>query len=287
MESGLVIMPNISFSVYMDAIFEPIAAAAGLPELVGKLKTAPLAPERESTEFPLLRALVSYGGDYVPLPGDSFLFRFKASDLTFACLQIDGVSERSREDLLTKARLAGLVEAELTEAMFLFLAYNLKNVYKIKAEFTRREDPENLINIIDEAYLGHSIYDVMKWFRDVVVFELRSDSIYSDRNNFCLAAFCACIVPELRSEKLEGALAAKILSLVEEESINPEALYFALTSTHWRHIALELYKCIEALFYLPWIRSLREKIESTIDCLLFAQYCKQELRWQEREKRID
>ena len=257
---------------------------AELQNLAPELKTAPIPAERKKSQYALLKALVPLGGDQLVLPGDAFLFRCKTKESSYICVQSEGLSLSSRANLLRCAQSAGLLEAELTEGMFLFLAYNLKGTYKPKSEYMTRESAENLINIVDDSYVGHSIYDVMKWFRDIVVYEVPPDSPYSTRNNYAFAALFVSSVQEFKSARINDITAGKIARLLEFQNLNPENLYLALTSNHWNHIVLELYKCLEPAYYLPWVRALRARLSFTMPGLTLARHCRLELNWQEKEE---
>lgn len=277
-------MPRPSFDDYMLALFKPFVSAAERADLAGKLKTAHLPPDRSADQFALLRSTKSVDEEHVFLPPDSFIFRFDNLHGRYLCVQSDGLDAKGCENLVKWADSRGLEETELDEASFLFLVYTLRGAYKPKSKFLSPEAAEDLIDIVDADYVGHSIYQVKEWYRDVTIFKIPDDNSFQCRANFGVAASLAGSVSDFRSAIVPEPVANAIAELTEFPNINPENLYFALTATHWRHIVLEIYKCLEAAFFLPWAKKLCDVLGHQMSALDMAQHCKTNLRWREKEK---
>lgn len=278
-------MGRPSFSDYMEALFAPLVGAAGRPDLLRQLKTADLAEDRRSDQFERLKRSRIMGGEHVSLPPNSFVFRYRNSYGAFLCVQNEDLDPQGREQLSIWGPSGGLTETRLDKSAFLFLVYSLRGSYKPKSEFLTRDTAENVIDIIGSDYPGHSIYEVQKWYRAVAVFEIPEDHVFRSQSNYGVAANIAARMPDFRSALIPPALATAIAGLTNLPNVNPENLYFALTSAHWRHVVLEIYKCLEAAFYLPWAKNLRDALGHQMSALEMAQHCKKNLRWRENEAR--
>ncbi|MNF89680.1 hypothetical protein D3C84_722130 [compost metagenome] len=57
-----------------------------------------------------------------------------------------------------------------------------------------------------------------------------------------------------------------------------------MTSTHYKHAFLELYRCIESVYTLPRALSLKSKTGLTIAGHLVAKICIEELGWRRKEE---
>jgi hypothetical protein len=268
---------------YIESLFAPFVVAAERPELASKLTTARL-PQSRRDQLQLLSTLGGYGGACVLLPSDSFVFRFRNRKGLYLCVQTDGLSLADVEQIGGWAQDANLIETPLEESSFLFLVRELNGIYKPKTEFLSKSSADNIINIIGPGYKGHDFYDVQKWYRELTIFEIPSDNLLQLQNNYGIAARIAAATSALRSPIIDRELAVRIQRLTQSPNVNPENLYFALTSNHWKHVVIELYKCIEAAFYLPWTRSLRDVLGHSATALDLAKHCKSELGWREKEK---
>ena len=194
---------------------------------------------------------------YLPLD----LVRFpvaRCKDDVYLCIQREGLDQKGSARLSAWGEASGITETQLDESGFLFLVYALQGTYKPKSEFLSQDAAENVIDVVQSGYVGHSIYDVQSWYRDVAVFAIPEDHVFRTRSNYGVAANLAASLPDFRSALISSSLASAIFGLSGLPNINPENLYFALTSTHWRHVILEIYKCLEATFYLPC----REKVSA-------------------------
>jgi hypothetical protein len=269
---------------YIAALFAPFVEAAGDPPWASRLTTAVLPEDRLVNQYRRLARLEELGGAPLPLISDRFIYRFRHHEGAFLCVSVEGLTSESMELLRNWAAEQELTEVDLEEAAFLFLAHAAATQFRPKSANLTREGALQLIAVVDQDYSGHSIYDVMGWYQDVAVFEMPEDNINRNLAGHAVAGSLAASVADFRSRLISPNLADSIGKILALTNVNPENIYFALTTSHWKYVVVELYKCLEAAFYLPWIKTLRDAIGHDMSALEMAQKCKQSLQWREKEK---
>ncbi len=276
-------MSKPSFSQYMDAVFSPFVRASGNPTWASQLRTADIPVERRDQQFTHLKTLEAVGGPPIPLNSGSFLYRFRHNDAALLCVGTENIDEEDVVRLSEWSTSNNLLEHEYEECLVLFLAYYAKDYFRPRASYLRRSSAEELIGIVDESYVGHDIDEIQKWYGKVSFYSIPPGHIFGEMNNYVIAASLATSAPSLRSNIMPQGIATLINDLNILNNVDPENLYFALTSVHWKHVFVEVYKCIEAAFFLPWVRSLRRAIGGSVSAIELAQHCKEHLKWREKE----
>jgi len=278
-------MTRPSVAEYMAALFEPLVEAAGRPDWANQLKTAPLPKERQISQYRRLAKINEFGGVPLPLVSDSFIYRFRHDEGWYLCVETENLTSDGKDRLNSWAASNQLIQQEgVEEAAFLFLAYNAKDYFRPKSIHLSRKAADDILGITDQDYGGHNIYEVQRWYRDITVFGIPEDNVFRSVTGYGIAASLASAVVEFRSPLVSPPLASAIAQLAQLPNVNPENLFFALTSTHWKYIVVEIYKCLEAAFYLPWVKSLRDALGHQMSALSMAQQCKASLRWRENER---
>jgi len=273
--SKLKTMVSISQKDYMKAIFGPLCEVAGRNDLLPKLKTAPLPKERSKGQYTLLKCLRAVEAEPALLLGDSFVFMFTDGVKEYFCVQIEGLSDRARNVLSESMQRNFCHEVLLDEAVFMFIAVNVRGINRIRSEYMATAAAENELDIIgdDVQYVGHEFYHVVELFKEIAVFEIDKNSLLSGSNNTFMAN-CLCMeISEYRSTKISASIIGVMRDLWRIKNIDQERIHMALTSSHWSHIFLEMYKFIEAAFYLPWMIALKEMINVEAGGLFLFQKC--------------
>lgn len=268
----------------VESAFAPFVAAAGGPNYAAQLKTADLPAERKEEQFAKFKSLKAFGGDPLYLPGNGFLARFVHSAGAFICVSDHHLDDDGREALSAWAIAEGLLESSLDEATFLVLCDELGGFYRPVGLNLKKQRAENLLEVVDGAYEGHDINDMMDWYQSVAIFEIPADHYALAASPYRIAAALVSKNSFYRPDIIDDEIANAIYQLNELDNLNPENLYFALTSSHWKHTFLDLYKCLEAIFYLPWTSVLRDSLKSELTALALAKECRRSLIWREREK---
>ncbi len=272
------------YRLWVGNAFAPFVSAAGNPQYARALKTLDLPPEEREIQFEKFKTIEPLGGEPLHLPPNGFISRFRDSKSLFLCISNQGLDEEESNALTDWCLEEGLTEEGLDEATFLFLASQQSGFYRPVGRNLQRARAENLLDIVDADYRGHDISDLIRWYQSALIFRVPEDHRFADVSIYRIAAAIAARTDFYRPHSLGADLANAIAGLVELPNINPENIYFALTSTHWKHTFLDLFKCLEAIYYLPWARSLGQSIDSRLTALALAKQCRQNLMWREREK---
>lgn len=269
---------------YIAALFAPFVAAAGNPPWSAELKTAPIPENRRDTQYRRFAKIEEFGGPPVSLAGDQFICRFRHHEGSYLCIGIEGLNPSEILALRTWADSQQLTEVAIDETTVLFLAYYASSKFKPRSTALTESGALEIIDIIDDDYNGHEIFDLVKHYQDFLVFEIPKDNRFLSVSKHSIACNLSSQIPVMRSSIITDDLAGKILRLSELPNVNPENLYFCLTTNHWKYAAIEIYKCLEAAFYLPWTKGLRDAISHEMSALQMARECKLNLQWREKEK---
>lgn len=268
----------------MEAIFHDLLEAANRPELVGKTKTAPLPKDREEEQFKKLPRLKVHGGNALRLIGSRFVARYIDGETIHLCVQTEGINSSGTEALGRVLEEYGAQPALLDESTFLFLAFRFKGYYRPPTRALDLQQSRDLVDIaFEENYNGHNIDDLVNIFSRISIFSLDRDSILASCNDWWLASLIAISDRQFRSDLLPDNITDIVGNLIYLENVNPENIYYALTSMHWKHCFLELYKCIESLHYLPWMNSLKTVMGITEQGYTLSRKVRSSLAWREKE----
>ena len=268
----------------MAAVFGDLLAAANRLELAGKVKTAPLPKDREREQFEKLPRLKSHGGEALHLIGSRFLARYRDGNTIYLCVQTEGVNAAGDRALETVLEEYGAEPALLDESTFLFLALRFKGYFRPPARALEVNSARNVIDLaLDKQYEGHDIDDLVNIFSRISIFSFDRDCILANCNEWWLASLIATSDRQFRSDLLSEDITADIGALIHLGNVNPENVYYALTSMHWKHCFLELYKSIESLHYLPWMNNLKSAVGITERGYALSRKIRSSLAWREKE----
>lgn len=246
------------FADYMVVLFEPLIAAAKRPDLDGKLITADLPVDRKEAQFAKLSSLKKAGDGPIYFGPAGFIARFYYGNETFFCVSAEQLNTQENADLEDWAESQELIKTELDESTFLFLTYNFRSLYRVKSAYLQQQDAENMIDVPrSSGEYEFDINDVINWYERIVVFQVPRDSLFLNSTDFKIAAHLTAANKAFRSPLIDDDTVIALRSLLLAGNVNPELVFFALTSSHWKHVFLEVYRCIEVLFFLPWALKLK------------------------------
>lgn len=275
-----------TFAEYMAAVFGEIALVAGQSEILPKFRTADLPEEIRPEQFAKLRSLKVYGGPPEPLIGGGFIFRQRQDTDIILTVSVENLTAVEIEELDSLVAVNGGDAEDLDPAAFCSLAYQAVGHYRIRSSLRSNEAAQDvLLNFSGfDSYTGHDVFDVMGWFEAVRRYRFPPSAMMSQARSSYVAAVISAGHPAFRSKLLPEDIVAQLSTLAQMSNINPENIYTALTASHWKHAFLEVYRLVEAVYYLPWIMSLRSATSQNVPGLKLAQHCRDELAWREREK---
>ena len=274
----------LDFNERMKLLFGPWAAAAGRPDLTDQLKTAPLPKERKNDQFERLKLLRSADVSAMPLSGRAFVFRYEDETSRILAVDIDELNASDRESLSGWAAQYGLTSIEMEEADFIFLTSELSGIFTPKARYLVPSEASNVLDVVGDGYAGHSIYDIIGYFRQLSLFRIDGDSSLFSCSAYALAAKAAIAVAAFRSQTPSPEAVSALSKIETLPNVNPENIYYALMATQWRYVVLETYKCLEPAFFLPWIAILRDALGVSTPAYEMVNSCRSSLQWREKEK---
>jgi len=244
----------ISVPTLMAAAFAELQQVAAIADNAHPaLKTADLADERKTHQFPRIASIAKSQVETIYLHNDCFITRFTCQNDYYLALKTQDLIASELDETIKLLETYGLFEHELEECFFLYLRHTLKRLYKVKRD---RRDPQrsrDILEISDQTdYIGHDIHDLISYHEDITIFKIDNNSIFSNCELWGIASAIASNLTPYRSALIPSDSALQIASISTAAPHLSQNVYTALTSIHWKYTFFELYKCIESLFFLPW-----------------------------------
>ena len=144
---------------------------------------------------------------------------------------------------------------------FLFLIHEFNRFVEIRSEYKN-----NKLNLTDKLVDGITISDYMEFYENIFVFQLDKENFMYDYSLYRIAVEFFCNIESLRylnsSKNSEDTLQTylnNIKLLVDKIDLDDKKINFfdiefilnSLSSLYWKNAFLELYKCLEALYWIP------------------------------------
>lgn len=276
-------MPNVED--YMQAIFGEISTAAGRSDLLPRLKTRDLPVDIRADQLRKLSKTRLYGGPPEPLVGGGFVMRLITDGRVSLIVYVQHLNDAQELELDDLISSVGGAKTDFEIYHFCSIALYGSPYYRIQSELRSEEAAIDKIDLLsDPHYLGHDILEVRNWFERVSVYEILPESAILESSGTYISALLACNHKGFRSGLIGDEICAKMAGLLDLHNVNPENLYLSQTTSHWKHAFLEIYKLLEAIYYLPWVVNLRDASGMSSPALQLAQHCRAGLAWREKEK---
>lgn len=188
------------------------------------------------------------------------------------------------EDALLVLEMEGILRVDANSALLLASLKDM-SVRRVPS-VNLQELEENILSQQEDSkeYIGHDLSELQDFFEPVVFFEILPDSVYRSRLVNEVAYYVASYSLELINPKLEPFLAEFRSLLSHDGSFMKQNIFWSMTSTHYKHAFLELYRCIESVYTLPRALSLKSKTGLTLAGHLVAKICIEELGWRRKEE---
>jgi hypothetical protein len=277
-------MAGRDYRKYVTSVFEPLARAASRPDLLAKLSTAAVENDRKKEQFSYFKSLKIDSSNIVYLPNGGFAAIFDREDGRFFAVSSAGLNATEEESLITWGASIGLDQTDLDESIFIFLAHELKGYYRLGDRFRAPEEALNAIDIINDEYAGHRYDDLYSFYRPLFLFRIPVENALIDADIFALASAMCVENSPVRSQILDDNVNNALSDLRVFPSVNQESIFQALTSSQWRHVFLEIYRCMESIFYLPWILDLKRSGGMVGRAYDLKYSCRTSLLWREKER---
>ena len=84
---------------------------------------------------------------------------------------------------------------------------------------------------VDNSYEGHSVDDLIGYYRPTYILSLPPDSVLTDADPYTIAAELLAMVPSLRSPIIDDDFSTRVHQLLSIPSVSPENIFLSLTAT--------------------------------------------------------
>ncbi|EKO3413949.1 hypothetical protein ACIL2S_000372 [Vibrio fluvialis] len=136
----------------------------------------------------------------------------------------------------------------------------------------------------EDDYRGHSYYEIIKYFKNIVIFRFNNGDIENNFNTerlfFYILSFSSRF-NQINNYRL-NELYSKVFS--EVEKISHDNIFMSMTSPHRKHSFLEAYRCLEWIYVLPRILTLKDEIKYEYAGFNLANSCVKSLSWRRKEE---
>ncbi len=131
-----------------------------------------------------------------------------------------------------------------------------------------------------------TVSDLQPFFADMDVWRLNKNITISESLFYSLYISYLCNTKIPFHLNFSENTINHIYELCENETAQllGENLYMCLTSTHWKHSFLELYRCLENLFYFPYIRNLYNFYGKKVSINKISESFEKILGWHPKEE---
>ena len=231
--------------------------------------------------------------DLIPLATGGFAVKMSCestSSLVTSSLVLIG-SKIKLEDLKDLSNDAFKYNEVFDDALFLILSKEFEQYLKIKPQVSP-EYVEDVLDIVsDPNYEGHTVEDFSNFYDPVYVVNIASDSILADNDTMGLVIELSRFVPSLLHCQ-DMKFINLINGLSKSKYIDKSMLYESLTSFYSKHAFLDIYRCLEKLFYFSWMYLLSQNLSqnflkdySNLNLNLdeLKNICEKNLSWQSKE----
>lgn len=282
-------------SEYIPHLFEQLLKFTGKEkELTGKLKSEHIESEEIRKNFSsniiIDRNLIA------PLATGGVVIDMKCNDTHSLVLIGSRVGLSDLNGLSSSDNFS--YNETFNPALFLILTKDFKPYIKVGSIYQteKKNDIENFLDIIDEEYRGHSIEDISKYYEPIYIVDIKPNSVLKDQDFISLIISLSIEIPSLLHCKNKEFLeAVRKISDIEnkytEEKyiIDAEMLYQSLTSFYSRHAFLDIYRCLEKLFYFPETYRLHQELKKKnfsfiIELHDLKNICEESISWKRIEK---
>lgn len=276
-------MARVGYKDCVARAFSPLVEAARREELAGHLTTQRLSVEDSEVQFPKFGSLRTTDAEPLFLPNGGFLYPFLTNDsLAIAISLYEDIEELENSLRPFLEENQGYIE-EMDASSFLFLSYHAHDYMRLRQAFQKQLAAENVINVIDDNYKGHDIYDLMSYYQPVYVIYIPTESAITMANQYSIAVEVINLLPSLRPAIIDQQFSDSAYKLISYPCIDSEKIFLSLVSTRWRYVFLELYRCLEALLYVPWMTAIQRTIPTSMPLRDLYSSIRNSLNWREHK----
>lgn len=137
----------------------------------------------------------------------------------------------------------------------------------------------------DSSYIGHDWREMSAFTDRLLIVKIEPDSVLFKQNFESVMFYILSYSDEIKHLQFSSDLLNKYRELFLVRSLTiKENVFLSLTSTHWKHSFLEIYRCVEAIYSLPWALSIKKELDLDKPAKLVAAAVVDALSFRGREK---
>ncbi len=266
------------------SVFEPLANASGRIDLLPKLKTQDIPDDIRKVQYKRFNTVKLRGTNVAHLPGGGFLCLYEQMGGRYLAFTMPRLNEADDASVSQWGDELGFQQEEMDQSTFLFLCHELKGFFSIRSQYRRQQDALDIIDIIANDYRGHLFEDLYNVYETPYIFKIpKNNSMYGETISSYGFMLCSSFTGA-RSAIITNEVNNTIRELGTHSVISKDNLFQALTSTQWRHFFIEIYRCLESIYYFPWVLELRASGGFDVPISVLKAHCRSSLNWREREE---
>ncbi|MBJ2099300.1 hypothetical protein JFR28_06990 [Serratia ureilytica] len=175
----------------------------------------------------------------------------------------------------------GVNKVDLNMAIFLCLFKDID----IKVIMPPGEIEQNILSQQESPeYDGVELDDLLPAVESISLFEIEPNSAFFDKDYPVLGYYLYSMIEKLIHLPIHAHLPFVKRVLLTNSKVPKENIFFFMTSNHWKHAFLELYRCVEGIYSIPRALELKRALGLTESASKIAKHCNSELGWRRREE---
>ncbi|MFM4953366.1 hypothetical protein [Aeromonas dhakensis] len=279
----------LDVNAMLKAVFEPFESrvAHEVPGGIGPLKTADLPEELREESFSRFRKVKISSEDVVSLSNGDFFTYFKCGDEYYLCISTQYLTPTDIDKINVLLEDYLCVEHYLEECFFMHFTSFIKDYYTIRSALDNNAIIETLglgAREYQSTYAGHDINELIGLYTPVKIFSIDPDSALLDKDSWFLASLIVISCDSVKSKVIDETIVSQAKDILDLGSVNLENVYLSLTASHHKYIFIEIYRCLEAIYYLPCMLDLKAMVNLTCDAFDLARSVAKSLAWKEKER---
>lgn len=187
-------------------------------------------------------------------------------------------------------------------ALFILLAKEFSPYIKLKEEYSTESSVMNILDAAEEVDFEFDLLDIINYHENIHVFKIK-DGVIKDNKIDMEEVIISLLInlPSLlhfhkkqnNDEKEYEKYLEIINQIINYESdkkikyIDRWMMLNSISSYYNRHVFLDIYRCLEKIFYFPEVyelsRKISEETKKTLDIETLKLICKNNLSWQPKE----
>jgi len=138
----------------------------------------------------------------------------------------------------------------------------------------------------EPEYKGHDYEDIVPFLNTINFYQIPKDSVLSNNNLYKIATYLIAIDKQYLILDFSNVVINLFadLSLMGSEKIEFEFFLNSLLSSNFKHSFLELYRLVERIFPLNYLKELHVAVTTAIPFLSFAALVEEKIGWRPREE---